>query len=530
MSTKEIPSDSEPRPYEALLNHVVNECNYELTKEKLPEIIELAAGNPYSLMDIYTSMILEFGRMGFLDTSEQLLQSALTLIGDGSKEFEVKKMLVQAEYYDARDEHEKVLEIIEKATALSIPNSELQFRAMSKYVRALTGLGQYDKALSIAFKIIELTYFFPIIRSSLLRQMGFCYEYLGKLPEAEQAMISCLDISRKLGKKRNIAGDLSNLADLSSRKGNWFEARKIGEEALVLISQTSAEHFRTIMLNNLCIYCRKGGDLDASLGYGKMALELSQKIGNKKLEALSNYRIGWTYLKLSRFEESLVCLKESLLDIDVLREDYFYMHVYHGMALCFESLGRFEDAYRYLEKYRVAEEERMQARLNGSLILNEHLQKQAFQNEREAQELKQQQIERELTNSTLQLIAQTELLSELRDGLLQVVRKFPMPDGAAKELRERLKTLPCKAVDWEKFEAQFKAAHPEFKRKLIEKYPEISPAEVRMCELLRMNLKNHEIARLTCLSERTVEDHRYQIRKKIGVKTGENVVDYLVKI
>ncbi len=152
--------------------------------------------------------------------------------------------------------------------------------------------------------------------------------------------------------------------------------------------------------------------------------------------------------------------------------------------------------------------------------------------EREREEIRTQKLkielfERELSNSTLQLIAQTELLGELRDGLLQFIHKFPLPDGAAKELRERLKTLPCKAVDWEKFDTQFKSAHPEFTKILLTKHPTLTPTELRMCSLLRMNLRSAEIARLLCLSERTIEHHRAHIRTKMKLKKNDDLIKIL---
>ena len=145
----------------------------------------------------------------------------------------------------------------------------------------------------------------------------------------------------------------------------------------------------------------------------------------------------------------------------------------------------------------------------------------------ELHRLRAEQSEKELSNSTLQLVAQTELLSELRDGILGIARRFPLPDGAAKELRERLKVLPCKSVDWKKFDTQFKAAHPEFAKKLLEKFPKLTPTEVRICSLLRMNLRSAEIARLFCLSERTIEHHRANVRTKLKLKTSDDLMKIL---
>ncbi len=141
---------------------------------------------------------------------------------------------------------------------------------------------------------------------------------------------------------------------------------------------------------------------------------------------------------------------------------------------------------------------------------------------RELEQLRVAQMERDLSNTTLQLISQTELLSDLREDLLRMARKISVSEPVGKELRDRIKNLPCKSVDWTKFDTQFKAAHPEFTKRLIELYPELSSQELRICSLLRMNLKSEEMARLLCLSERTIESHRLRIRRKMKLTSREH--------
>jgi hypothetical protein len=120
----------------------------------------------------------------------------------------------------------------------------------------------------------------------------------------------------------------------------------------------------------------------------------------------------------------------------------------------------------------------------------------------ETQQLKTVLAESLLSNAALQLIAQTELLANFRDDIRTLVRKLPPTDPVIRELKEKLKALPCESIDWERFDAQFRAAHPEFTKKLAERYPELSAAELRVCSLLRMNMKSVDIARLFCtLSE-----------------------------
>ena len=101
------------------------------------------------------------------------------------------------------------------------------------------------------------------------------------------------------------------------------------------------------------------------------------------------------------------------------------------------------------------------------------------------------------------------------------------PGTALKQVKEKLKALPCEQIDWAQFEAQFTSVHPEFRKLLIQKYPELTPQEVRVCQLLRVGMKSFEVAKLICISERGVESHRANIRKKLALKTEQSLTSFL---
>ena len=65
--------------------------------------------------------------------------------------------------------------------------------------------------------------------------------------------------------------------------------------------------------------------------------------------------------------------------------------------------------------------------------------------------------------------------------------------------------------------------HPDFIRKLTERAPDLTATEVRICTMLRMNLKSHEIAQIFCTTEKGVEFHRGNIRKKLHLKKEEKL-------
>ncbi len=63
--------------------------------------------------------------------------------------------------------------------------------------------------------------------------------------------------------------------------------------------------------------------------------------------------------------------------------------------------------------------------------------------------------------------------------------------------------------------------------KLHARCPELSLTELKVCVLLEHQLCTKEIAKMLCLSQRSVENHRYRVRKKLGIQRGARVESYL---
>ena len=72
--------------------------------------------------------------------------------------------------------------------------------------------------------------------------------------------------------------------------------------------------------------------------------------------------------------------------------------------------------------------------------------------------------------------------------------------------------------DWNYFEAHLKAQNTNFIKSLLLAYPNFSSQEVRISALLKSGLSTKDIANLLSIHIRTVENHRFSIRKKMGLE------------
>ena len=82
-------------------------------------------------------------------------------------------------------------------------------------------------------------------------------------------------------------------------------------------------------------------------------------------------------------------------------------------------------------------------------------------------------------------------------------------------LRKRIQNKIDDSADWDQFQMQFSLAYPEFVEGLSKIYTGLRTADIKLCCYLKMSMNTKEIARVTGLSVRAVENKRYRLRKKL---------------
>ena len=134
---------------------------------------------------------------------------------------------------------------------------------------------------------------------------------------------------------------------------------------------------------------------------------------------------------------------------------------------------------------------------------------------------------KELTTNVLYLLKKNEFiinisnqLKSLRDSFKPENRKII--DGIIREMEQS-----SSRDIWKEFEVRFQDVHSDFYNKLIKKYPDLSPNELKLCAFLRLNMSTKEISSITFQSYNSIIMARHRLRKKLDISSNENLITFL---
>jgi len=157
-------------------------------------------------------------------------------------------------------------------------------------------------------------------------------------------------------------------------------------------------------------------------------------------------------------------------------------------------------------------------------------------NEKEIIRLKNVKLEAEaehneaqLASNTMNLLQKRELLNKIKDEIIRAQEEAE-PDRRAKNIRRIIKIINDElevADDWERFSVYFDKANNDFLRTLKDRFPLLTPTDLKICAYLRLNLSTKAIADLLNLSTRGVESSRYRLRKKLNLEGETSLGDFL---
>jgi len=140
---------------------------------------------------------------------------------------------------------------------------------------------------------------------------------------------------------------------------------------------------------------------------------------------------------------------------------------------------------------------------------------------------------RELTNTALNIIHYNEFNLEIRNDLvelgLELGSKNKNFDTKINNIKNKLSNK-IEKESWQQFNSYYEQSNPDFFKKLISEHKDLTPAELKISALLRLNLNTKDIASLLCLSIDTIKTLRYRLRKKFNLTSEDNLFNFLISI
>lgn len=176
-------------------------------------------------------------------------------------------------------------------------------------------------------------------------------------------------------------------------------------------------------------------------------------------------------------------------------------------------------------------------RKNKSIEIQRQRQKELLEKqEKLIIQLKNEQLEQELTykskelaSATLDRITQTDFLEDLKKEIQTQQLSGTYTKRFFEKIIHMIDEKLTNENEWEVYQANFDRIHEKFFFKLKERYPDLTPGDLRMCALLRLNMPTKDMAKMLNLSVRGIEAARYRLRKKLNLQEGDNLVDFMIK-
>ena len=133
--------------------------------------------------------------------------------------------------------------------------------------------------------------------------------------------------------------------------------------------------------------------------------------------------------------------------------------------------------------------------------------------------------EAQLSALTVQMLQKHELMQELREKLdadQTISKDSPLTRLVNKGQNQE--------KEWADFNVQFESINKNFYSRIRQAYPDISPNDLKICALIKLNLSIKEMAGVLNISPDSVKTARYRLRKKLQLNSEDNLTEFILKL
>ncbi len=154
-----------------------------------------------------------------------------------------------------------------------------------------------------------------------------------------------------------------------------------------------------------------------------------------------------------------------------------------------------------------------------------------LKNERLSEEVEQKNAQ--LSAALLQSAHKNNSLDGLKKQLTGISEEFDTDLEQKREIRQLVRKIDLELSSedyWEQFQLNFDQVHQQFSKKLHQRHAQLSPNDIRLCCLLRINMTNKEIAAIQNVSLGSIEKNKYRLKKKLELDKDADLNLYILDL
>jgi serine/threonine protein kinase/tetratricopeptide (TPR) repeat protein len=198
-----------------------------------------------------------------------------------------------------------------------------------------------NKGLSLAIQTDEQE-----LKALILQSIAISYRLMNKADDAMRNYQEAMAINRRLGLKRNLAGNLVEMALILNSQGKPDGALADYNQALQLQREIGMKKEVGDTLNNLGVLYQSKGEYDKALQSYKESLQIQRDAGDENYQALCLNNIGGIYLGKGDADNALTYLQQALQLREKLNISTRIAETLAVLGQVYNATGQYEEALR----------------------------------------------------------------------------------------------------------------------------------------------------------------------------------------
>lgn len=346
------------------------------------------------------------------------------------------------------------------------------------------------------------------------------------------------------------------------------------KKSLEISINSGRKGFEAICYHNLGLANRKKGNLELAEQFLKKSIDLGKTTANNSVSSLNE--LGSLSLEKNEPLESIKHHTEAIQLADSIKSLVELKDGYKGRSLAYELDGQYQKALEDKKQFIILNDsifnstKSQQIEELRTIYETEKKEQQITLLEQEAkvsklqkyllggglglsvlvlgfgfygvrQKLKRNKAEKakldaeldfkkkELTTHALHLAKKNEVLESIKQKAEALKKEESVNTG----YQNLIRTIDFDLQDdnnWKNFSRYFEEVHKDFNSNVKARFPEVTPNELRLLALLKMNLSSKEIANILNISHEGIKKARYRLRKKLNIQTEDSLQELVLSL